>query len=652
MYARAYRPALVSALALPLLVPGVAEGSDFGSIADLKNLSIEELAGLEVSSVSKRVQPISDAAAAVYVITNDDIVRSGAATIPEMLRLAPNLDVAQINASEYAISSRGFNNNIADKLLVLIDGRSVYTPIFAGVYWDMQYVPRQDIERIEVISGPGGTLWGANAVNGVINIITRSSRATQGGVVDVGFGNQNRLADIQYGGRINEGLTYRLYGDFSAILHNDFADGTSAGDGWQKGQGGFRADWSRDRDLITLQGDLFDGRKNQAGPNDPKISGGNLLTRWTHDFAGGSALQIQAYYDEERRTSPGGAAGEGNYLTSYDIDAQYSFDLNSWNSVVLGGGKRIDEFRLEGQPAFFFNPGRDTLHYWNVFAEDTISLTDTLRLMAGVKIEKDAYVGVQPLPSVRLSWKFAPTHMLWAAVSRAVRAPTPFDRTLQAGGPPALLVGGANFQSEKLVAYEAGYRGQPTDDTSLSISGYYNRYTSMRSEGFTATFFPIEFTNTARGETYGVEVWGSYTLADWWTLAAGFKVRDQDLVFDIPISNGPLADFERQVAPLLVSQAIGFTGNDTSHQFSVRSSMVLPHDVTLDAEVRKVGALPNPALPSYVELTARIGWKITDDLRLALLGANMLHARHVEFVANGPAVHLKRSVMLRAQRTF
>jgi len=655
MGAIAYRSAWITAVTLPLYLATAvgARAAVPDTIAELRSLSIEELANIQISSVSKKAEPLSEAAAAIYVITNNDILRSGATSVPEMLRLAPNLDVARINASNYAISARGFNGHIADKLLVLIDGRSVYTPIFAGVYWDMQYVAPQDVERIEVISGPGGSLWGANAVNGVINIITRKSSDTQGGLVNLSAGNFTRDANIQYGGRINADMTYRVYGNFSAILHNRFTDDTSAQDGWHKGQGGFRLDWSRDSDVVTVQGDIFGGSQQQLGAADQALFGGNVLARWNHTFDSGSSLQVQAYYDNERRSVPAGSSGDGDLLNSYDFDVQYGFALNHWNSVVIGGGKRADTYRVFGQPGFLFSPDRGTLHYGNVFIEDTIAFTDKLKLTAGIKLEDDAYVGLQPLPSARLSWKVTPTDMLWAAVSRAVRAPTPFDRDVQGGGPPPLLIGNKNFQSEKLMAYEVGYRGQPTSNSSLSISTYYNNYTELRSEGFTPTFFPIEFTNNAHGYTYGVEVWGNYQVMPWWTLSAGFKVRHQKLTFDVPNTfTGPLADFAAAVVPLLVDQAIGFTGNDADHQFSLRSSMDLPHNVALNVELREVGSLPQPAVQSYVELNAHIGWRVTKEVEVSLTASNLLHDYHVEFIEPPADVKLQRSFLIRVQRNF
>jgi len=641
-------PARGAALATAALVAHAAglggARADETSSADLTKLSIEDLSAIEVSSVSKSLEPLSDAPAAIYVITHDDIIRSGAVTIPEMLRLAPNLEVAQINATSYAISARGFNGQIADKLLVLIDGRTVYTPIFAGVYWDMQYVPPEDIERIEVVSGPGGTLWGANAVNGVINIITRKSSDTQGGVASVSAGNQMGDGYVQYGGRANADTTYRVYVDRLAIGGDQTEGGTSAFDKWHKSQGGFRFDWSPTNNLVTVQGDLYGGNEEQLATNGQYISGANLLSRWTHNFAGGSNLQVQAYFDDTRRYVSGGGGG-GDGLNSFDLDFQHDFAPDDWNTIVWGGGVRADQFEIFGSPGFGFVPNAGKLDYTNVFVEDTISLTDRVKLIPGIKIEGDPYVGIAPLPSLRASWKITDANLLWAAVSRAVRTPTPFDRDVQAGGPPPLLIGGADFASEKLIAYELGYRAEPMRNVSVSISTYYNRYKSLRSEDFTSTFFPVTFANFAHGSTYGVEVWATYKITDWWRLGAAFNVEHENLTYEVPLTPGFLGPFEAPFVPLLVAQAMGFTGDDPPHQVSLRSSMDLPHNVTLDAELRDVGALPNPAVPGYMELNARIGWAVSPQLSLAVSGFNLLHAQHIEFGAGLGAVEIGRSFL-------
>jgi len=616
----------------------------------LRGMSIEDLTKIEITSVSKQAEPLSDAPAAVYVITRDEVIRSGATTIPEMLRLAPNLEVAQISANGYAISARGFNGQIADKLLVLIDGRSVYTPIFAGVYWDTQYVAPEDIERIEVISGPGGTLWGANAVNGVINIITRKSSDTQGGLLTFGIGNREYEAGLQYGGKITSDLTYRLYADGFSTWSDKTLTGVSAHDGWSRPQGGLRVDWAPNHDLVTVQGDFYSGVEDEPTADDQSLTGGNLLTRWTHTFGGGSSFEVQAYYDYARRYVPGGIGGD--QLRSYDLYMQYSFTLSSWNAVVLGGGERVDQYKVFSEPGLVFSPDSGTLNYANLFLEDEISVTSNLKLTAGIKLEKDAYAVAQPLPSIRASWKVTPTNMLWAAVSRAVRSPTPFDRDAQGGGPPPLLIGNPDFQSEKLTAYEVGYRTQIASRATVSISGYYNNYTSLRSIDFTPMFFPVEFANFTTGHTYGIEVWGSYKVTDWWRLSAGFNAQHEKLTFNVPLTPGILGPFEEPIVPLIVQQIIGYTGDDPGHQISLRSSIDLTRNLTLDAEFREVAALPNPAVPGYVDLDARVGWHATKSLLFSLAGSNLLHAHHIEFVGSSPAVEIPRTVMFRVQQSF
>ncbi|HEX3753578.1 MAG TPA: TonB-dependent receptor plug domain-containing protein, partial [Rhizomicrobium sp.] len=293
--------------------------------ADINQLSIQQLANVEITSVSKAPEPLSDAAAAAYVITHDDVIRSGATSLPEILRLAPNLEVMQSSASSYQITARGFNGNAAnesfsDKLLVLIDGRSVYSPLHAGVFWDTQDVLPEDIERIEVVSGPGGTLWGANAVNGVINIITRNAADSSGGLIDLGVGDQESSAAIQYGGKLDDDVDYRVYAKDFYNRPLDLANGASAHDGWSKPQGGFRLDWSPGADKLTMSGDVYGGAEAQPGVPNQLISGGNLTAHWEHPLDGSAPLQLLAYYDYTRRWTD---AGGSFTLNTYNLEIQH-----------------------------------------------------------------------------------------------------------------------------------------------------------------------------------------------------------------------------------------------------------------------------------------------------------------------------------------
>ncbi|HET8997938.1 MAG TPA: TonB-dependent receptor, partial [Acetobacteraceae bacterium] len=388
-------------------------------LQQLQRLSIEQLSQLQVTSVEKRRQPLADAPAAIYVITREEIVDSGATTIPEMLRLAPNLNVAQVNSSGYEVSARGFNagNNaiLSNKLLVLIDGRSVYTPLFGGVYWDMIGVQPQDIERIEVISGPGATLWGANAVNGVINIITRNSSDTQGGLLTVGGGNYELYDAIEYGGRLSPTLTYRVHGEFTHFNAFPAPGGGNAGDAWYKPQGGFRLDWNPPGQSLSLLGDFFDATEQPGGT----VRGGDAMVSYNRELSGGSHLQLLAYYDNAQRWSNNGL---GFAVNTYDMEIQHSFKFAGWNSIVWGAGERVVDYQIHfaSTSSLRYEPPRATLNLANVFAQDTIALAPSLKLTLGLKLEDEPYAGVQPMPSIRLGWSPADHVFFWAAVSRAV----------------------------------------------------------------------------------------------------------------------------------------------------------------------------------------------------------------------------------------
>jgi iron complex outermembrane receptor protein len=596
---------------------GIAQG-DPVSLSTLKTLSIEDLMKIEVTSVSKTGEPLSDAAAAVYVITREDILNSGAKSLPDILRLAPNLQVAQITASTFAITARGFNGPLASKLLVLVDGRSVYTPLYSGVLWDAQDVLPEDIERIEVISGPGATLWGANAVNGVISITTRNTTDTLGGSLKLGGGNLEQRGSLQYGGKLSDAVSYRAYVDSFHYGHDVTELGANAKDDWHKSQGGFRLDWALPGDLMTLQGDFYDGSEDKLTPPAQTTSGRNVLARWNHTFAGGSGLQIQAYYDYTAFTIP---AVAGDYLNTYDLDAQYSFSWGTRQSIVWGGGFRVQQDDaptiLSSSQVFLFSPQRRTLNLANIFVQDSISLTERLKLILGTKLEDDPYTGLEPLPSARLSWKVRDSDLLWAAVSRAVRAPSRIDRDISEVVGPLVFLRGGDFQPEKLIAYELGYRAQPTVRSSLSISTFYNVYTDLRSAELSAGgTLPVTFGNRMKGDTYGVEMWGSYQVNDWWRLGAGANWLHENLHFE-PGSSG--------------IGGTGLAGNDPSYQVSARSTMTLSRNWLVNLDLRRIGALPNPASPSYTELDAHIGWAVSSSMEITLTGANLIHPHHLEF---------------------
>lgn len=635
--------AIAAGLGLATLVwAGPAWPQQLASADDLEALSIEQLANVEITSVSKSPQSLSSAAAAIYVINHDDVVRSGAISLPEMLRLAPNLEVMQTSPSRYAISARGFNGNdgaqnFPNKLLVLIDGRSFYTPLYSGVYWDMQDVLADNVERIEVAGGPGGTLWGANAVNGVINIVTRGAADTSGGVAILQAGDQYSSVALQYGLALTDTVSTRVY--FKDFYQRAFktAAGAPAHNAWSRPQAGFRTDWDGGADRITLSGDVYGGAVGQPGNPDESIGGGNMTLNWQRRLDDDAALQVLAYYDQTRRETFGGG---GFHLAIYNLEIQHNFRLADWNSIVWGIGDRIQRYAIADRVgianSLTWRPGARTLNLGNIFAEDSIRLGDALTLTVGLKIENEPYSGIAAMPSGKLAWQLSPTDLLWASISRAVRSPTPFDTDVrELSGTTLFLSGDPDFRPEEVTAYEAGYRGQWFSRFTVSISAYENVYNNLKSiEPTPGAFLPLLWSNTLEGNVHGVEAWGSVQLMDWWQLSGGGFIQHLDLNFAPGSSN-----------ILGTRQA----GDDPHGQASLRSSMNLGPDVNFDADLRYVGALPDPKVPAYVELNARTAWRINDTLSLALSGYNLLHSRHLEYPGASP---VRRGVYLETRLRF
>ena len=491
--------------------------------------------------------------------------------------------MARINAFSWAISARGFNvgdnASLSNKLLVLVDGRSVYSLMFGGVYWDMPDILPEDIERIEVISGPGASLWGANAVNGVINIITRPSTQTQGGWLTLGAGNFERDAGVQYGGQISPDLTYRVHGEFSDFSSFNLPGGTSANDAWRQPGGGFRLDWTPLNDTVSVQGDLATKTEGPDGFNresDTEVS-------WQHRFADGSRFQLLAYYDSSNR---GINSASSFTVNTYDIEFQHNFTIAGWNSVVWGAGERSFNYTFENT-ALALVPPNQTLNLANIFGQDTIALSDTVKLTLGLKLEDEPYAGWQAMPDLRLVWKPADTILLWAAVSRAVRSPTPVDVNLEEfSGPVDFLNGSTAFRPESLVAYQIGTRVQVSSRASFSITGYDSVYDDLRSiePGTTATGLPLVFGNMMSGNVYEIEAWGDFQVTQWWRLSPGISALHEDLTF-LPGS--------------LTVAGLAFVADDPPHQASIRSTMDFGHGVVLWADLREVGALPHPVVPGY-----------------------------------------------------
>ena len=629
-----------------LAVSAMAHAQETDSLIEL---SLEELLNVEVTSVSKKAEKRTEAPAAIYVLTHEDIRRSGARNIPDALRLVPGVNVAQLSSSTWSVTARGFGGRFANKLLVLIDGRSIYTPLFSGVYWEAHEVMLEDIDRIEVIRGPGGALWGANAVNGVINIVTKKAEDTQGGLLTVGGGTEEQgFGAFRYGGKLKEKGHYRIYGKyFNRDNGGDTSLGTKANDGWDAGQGGFRIDWdASDRDLLTVQGDFMNMDQNQTfdlafltAPfarrvdSQANYDGQNVLGRWTRTFSEDSDLQVQLYYDRYHRRD----VTLSETRNTIDLDAQQTFTAGERNEIVWGLGFRYTHDDIGGSPFIFFTPDSRGNNLFSAFIQDTISLTDELRLTLGTKIEHNSFSGFEYQPSVRLAWTPNEKHTLWSSVSRAVRTPSRAEQdvhivntvvgaSLLVPGPTAFVLQGTHdFDSEELIAYEVGYRISPTDRVAIDIATFWNDYDNLRSlelgTPFVATnplpahtAVPFFARNNSEGRIYGIELALDWKAFSWWQVHASYTFQEVNLKVPPgdPVSNA-------------------FAGNAPEHQAVLQSRFDLPHNVELDATLRYVDTLPSLAVDDYIEFDLRLGWQPREDLEFALVGRNLLHDDHFEF---------------------
>lgn len=641
--------------------------ADEYSLKEFAEMSLEDLSNIEVTSVSRAPERLLDAPAAITVITNEEIRRSGATSIPEALRLADNLQVAQKNSHDWGISARGFNTELANKMLVMIDGRTVYSPLFSGVFWDRQDYLLEDIERIEVVSGPGGTLWGVNAVNGVINIITKSSKETQGTYIETGLGNKLRNStSLRYGGMLAPNVAYRIYGKYFDRASQALSNGKNASDAWDMSQGGFRIDADvSPNDKVTLQGDFYS--TNQDDPlttNQGEADGMNILGRWAHTISNTSNMQLQMYYDKTNFSLPRTAAAPPlvipsgflkDALETYDIDFQHRFLLNDRNKIVWGLGYRYTHNKVDSAPTVALDPEHLDQQRYSAFIQDEIKLHHKLSLTVGTKVEHTGYTGWEVEPSARILWHVAPDHNLWAAISRAVRIPSRLDRdlvtptNLPAPFPQSILSGSDNFNSEKVVAYEVGYRARLNPKLSTSISLFYNEYTDIRSVSpsppdIFGLPFPFMIRNNLEGETHGIEISTSYQALNWWRLQLGYNLLEEHL----RVRSGEVD----------VNNALNETA-DPRHQVSIRSSMNLSSNVDFDAYFRWVDALHNNngaiagRVPSYSELNLRLGWRPMKQLELSITGQNLLHNRHAEFGFPDPnRVEIERSLYGKVQWHF
>jgi iron complex outermembrane receptor protein len=542
------------------------------------------------------------------------------------LRLAPNLQVAQVNSSQWAISARGFNNVLANKLLVLIDGRTVYTPLYAGVYWDVQDTLMEDVDRIEVISGPGGTLWGANAVNGVINLITKSSSETKGLFAEAGSGTElQKYGSIRYGGSVSPRLHYRVYAKTSERDSTRQLSGADAGDEWNARQGGFRADWDpQSTDLITLQADFYRARPNPDGDVPVQASGRNVIARWTRTISDVSDFKIQTYYDRTMRDFGNGFT---EALDTWDFDGQHRFPVGERHEIIWGLGLRSMNHEVTNLPGFGFSPGQRRLALYSAFIQDEIALIpDRLRFTLGSKFEHNDFTGYEVQPSARLAWTPSPKHTVWSAVSRGVRTPARIDRDffLKIAPTLTLLSGSPDFESEELLASELGWRVQPHEKLSASLSLFYNEYDHLRTAepGPPPFGIPITIGNGVEGHTYGAELAMTWQCTDAWRIRSGYTRLKKSL----------------KVKPTSRDLNLGTVeSDDPEHQVFLQSSFDLPARVTFDTIIRYMDDLPSPYVPSYVVMDINLIWRPVDSLELSLSGQNLLDHRHPEFAPSSPS---------------
>lgn len=623
-------------ISLMLTDAAFAQTPRSAQVQELKQLTIEELVDTDVTSPSRRAERLGDVAAAVTVITSEDLRRMGVMTLTQALRLAGQLHVSQVAGPQYAISARGFAISTANKLLVMIDGRTVYSPVFAGVFWEMQDVVIADVDRIEVTRGPGGSLWGANAVNGVINVITKSAHDTKGTFVNASTGSstQGPFA-LRYGGRLGTAGAYRVYAKTRFEDAHQLLSGTSANDGFDFTQAGFRIDSDPSApSQVTLQGDAFSGGLGLLDGRKIDMSGGNVLARWSASGRVHSS-SVQAYFDHTYRRVPSQYRGE---LTTIDIDAQHHWRAPR-NNILLGAGYRhYDGDDLGDGPGFFFEPRQRASHRLNVFAQDEFSAGRGVFVTLGSKFERNEFTGFEVQPTLRARW--SGTHQsVWGAVSRAVRVPTRFDTDLRIRVPNAqtiFLTGNEAFKSESVVAYEAGYRRQFGERLALDVAGYVNRYDDLRSQEIRAGQ-PILLENMLNGLTRGIESTASLQLLSRWQVHVSHSYLWKDLTFD-PGSTDPTGGASE--------------GNDPQNLVAVRSYATLAPGLELDAFFRYAGALPQPAVPAYNEMDARLGYRIRPWWDVSLIGTNLLHDRHLEFRAGTPAETFERAVTLRSVWRF
>ena len=652
----------------------VAQAPD-SSVADLSTLDLEELARVRVTSAARRPETLGNSSAAITLISHEDIRRSGAANLPEALRLLPGLAVFQAGTRDWAVSTRGFHQQSSNKMLVLIDGRVIYSPIFAGVFWEMQRVPLEDVDRIELIRGPGAALWGANAVNGVINVVTRPAGETGGGFAAATAGsNDQAQVDLRYGGGVGQRGAARAYALASTEGASDRPAGGSSADDWQFGQGGFRADFNQGNNLFTLQGDGYVGGGGQQlvlpAPAPPFVSlvredleghGGNFLGRWSRRLSIRSEFALQAYADYAVRRQPSQFGRIG--VTTIDFDLQHHFGLGQRHDILWGLGYRLISDEVSGAFPVAFDPSKRDINLVTGFVQDEVAvIKERLALNLGAKFEHNSYTGFELQPTARLLWTPSLSTTVWAAVSQAVRTPSRIDSDLRLvaqviDAPPITRIealGSDALEAEALIAYEAGYRVVPHAHLSLDVSAYYHDYNRLRSlapgppvlDG-TVVVVPFIVGNDAHARSYGGTASATVRASSRWGIRASYTYLHMTAGVDQDALPGTIADVNPGLNP--------------SHHLSVWSSLELPWNLELDVIGRYVSELEGTdaagdEVDEYVQADARLGLALTSSVRFELIGRDLLSRRRIEFFQSpatpGRGGAIERQVRAKLSWTF
>ena len=636
-------PLILSLFLVPLARPQTAPN-------DLTQMNIEDLMNVEVTSVSRHQQSLSKTAAAIFVITEEDIQRSGATNIPDLLRMVPGVQVAQINASNWAISIRGFNGRFSNKVLVMVDGRTVYVPSFGGVFYEVLDVPLEQIAQIEVIRGPGGSVWGTNAVNGVINILTKKASATLGTTIVAGIGTNNRAsALLQQGGKARGLGDFRVFAEYSTEGSLPGSNGAVAEDGWNILHGGFLTDSQISaKDSLSIQGDLYTGGEGISTPyhlsslqdiaantfRQVHFSGGFFQASWGHRFSGRSDTTLLVSYQRAARSD---VLRENRGML--DIDFQHNLSIGERHQFVWGFDYRHSDSQTEPTFAVSMVPPDHHTDLYSGFAQDQIVLLrDRLFFTLGAKFEHHSYTGFSVMPSARVAWTPSPKSTLWAAISRAVRVPSETETSVRvivsvfpgaAGVPVEVLnLGNPQLQNESLLAYEAGYRKLLRQNFSVDLTAYYNNYDNLVTAEPAAPYFentpapahlvmPLIGANTMYGESHGLEAFANWQVLPRWTLSPGYAFERIHLHLDPGSHDGESIAFALEGTPVNSAQ--------------LRSHVALPRQFSWDTSAYFVDRLPTTSVASYTRLDTGLTWQWKEHLTLSVFGQNLLQDNHMEF---------------------